>query len=121
MRTYEGFFVFPPEATPETRKSQEKNLEDAIRKFDGTVILKTEVGRKPLGYAIRKFKEAHIFLFDFQLLPAKVGALKKTLRLYEELLYFMITVKREKAVKKPEANPAPGAEKGSPVQPSQIS
>ena len=100
MRFYEGLFVFPPETTPEGRKGEEKILEDMIQKLGGSVVQKTEYGKKPLGYAVRKFHEGRFLLCDFQLPPGKMNDLKKALQLYEGLLHFMITVKDKKLKKK---------------------
>jgi len=97
MKSYECIFIFPPEATPEVRKQQLKNVEDLIRKFQGSVQVKTEWGRKSLAYSVKKFREGYFVLIDFQMAPAQIIEFRNTLQLQEELLKFMLVSKDVKA------------------------
>ena len=106
MKSYEGLFVFPPEATPDGRKTQIQNLEEAIRKYSGTVVQKVEWGKRPLGYPIRKFREGYFILLDFQMESLRATEFRKAIQLQEDFLNFMITVKTErKEAKKNAAKP----------------
>lgn len=110
MKSYEGMFIFPPEAAPEARKAQDKALDDLIKKFEGKILQKTEWGRKPLGYPLKKFREGHFVILDFQLPPLKMNEFRKALELQGDLLKFMLTIKQTKAPVKPaEKTPAPPA------------
>ena len=112
MKAYEGLFVFPPESTPEVRKNQLKNLEDLIAKFKGQVTLKTEWGKKTLGYPIQKHAEGYSLVYDFLMDPSQAVQFHKGIDLQEDLIKYMITVKPQeklKAEKKPAAPKAPVA------------
>ena len=110
MKSYEGVFIFPPEAASDARKVQLKNLEDLIGKFEGSVQQKTEWGKKPLGYPIKKFREGWVVVADFQMNPAGATEFRKMLELQEDLLKYMITVKQEgKAEKKSAPRPVSAA------------
>ena len=100
MKAYEGVFIFPPEASPEARKNQEKNLEDVLKKFGGKILQRTEWGRRPLGYPLKKFREGHFLILDFQVESIKMTELRKMLELQEDLLKFMLTIKNLSAEKK---------------------
>lgn len=93
MRVYEGYFVLPPEAALDVRKNQIKTVEGLIEKFKGKVQQKTELGRRPLGYPLKKFKEGYAVVLDFELDPSQHEALGHALALQEEVVKFMVTRK----------------------------
>ena len=117
MKSYEGFFVFPPESTPEVRKQQLKNLDDLIAKHKGQVAQKTEWGKKPLGYIIKKHQEGYGMIYDFQMDPAQATEFRKGLELQEDLIKFMVTVK---VVAKAEKVSKPSAPKPAVKTPSAV-
>ena len=93
MEVYEAVFIFPPESAAEARKSQLKSLDDLFAKFQGEIIQKTEWGKRPLGYPVRKFREGYFLLVDYKMDPARATEFRKALELQEELLKFMNCVK----------------------------
>ena len=95
MKAYEGVFIFPPDASAEAGKEQFKKLDDLFTKFQANVLQKNDWGKKSLGYAIRKFHEAHFLIVDFQLESTKMPEFVKALELQEDILKYMITVKQE--------------------------
>ena len=112
MKLYEGYFVYPAEAAPEVRKSQVKTLEDLMKKFNGHIVQRTEVGRRVLGYAIRKNRDGHVLVWDFEMDPAQQEAMRKSLDLDEQLVTYMITHKEKQkapAEVKPAAAPVAAA------------
>ena len=110
MKSYEGVFIFPPESTADARKEQYKNLDEVLAKFQAHVLQKTEWGKRPLGYPLKKFREGFFWILDFRMLPAKMTEFRKTLELQEDLLKFMLTIKNTKSEKKPaEKGPVPAA------------
>ena len=111
MKLYEGLFVFPPEATTDARKTQLKNVEDLIAKLKGKVIQKAEWGKKPLGYAVKKFREGHVVIMDYQMDSLKQTEFRNALQLQDDLVKFMITVKDTKAEKKKSENASKAAAK----------
>ena len=105
MKPYEGVFIFPPESAPEERKTQLKSLDDLIAKFHGEIVQKMEWGKRPLGYAIRKFREGHFLIVDFKMSPSGMAEFRKNLDLQDSLLKYMVTVKDTKVDKKAAAKP----------------
>ncbi|MBN1688854.1 MAG: 30S ribosomal protein S6 [Candidatus Omnitrophica bacterium] len=99
MRLYEGVFIFPPEATAEMRKNEEKTLEDVIKRNGGKIVQKIDLGRKPLGYNLKKFKEGYFIVIDMEVPRGKTIELRNMLELNESLLHFMVTVKNQKVAK----------------------
>ena len=96
MKYYEGFFILPPDATTEARKTQVSGAEGLVQKFGGKVIQRQEVGRRFLGYPVKKFKEGYMMTLDFEMDPASQIAFRNALELHEDILKFMITIKTKK-------------------------
>ncbi len=111
MKQYEGVFIFPPDSAPDARKAQLKNLDDLFAKFHAEIVLKTEWGKRPLGYHIRKFSEGHFLIVDFKMDTAKAEEFRKSLELLEDVIKYMVTIKQTQPEKKPgkTAKPAPAA------------
>lgn len=95
MRVYEGIFIFSPESTPDHRKAQDQVITGLIQKFSGQVINLTELGKKAIGYYVQKYKEGIFVIAEFKMAPEKMAELDQALRLQNEILKFMLTVKRE--------------------------
>ena len=116
MKAYEGVFIFPPEAGADARKTQLKNLDDTIAKFQGSVIQKNEWGKKQLGYPLKKFREGYVVVTDFEMPTSQTIEFRKTLELQEDLLKYMIIIKAAvKPDKKPAAPPAAPKVSAAPV------
>jgi small subunit ribosomal protein S6 len=111
MRVYEGIFVFPPDGTPEVLKKQDKTIENILQKFGGVITNKTEFGKKPLGYEIRKFREGYFFVFEFRMDPSKMIECRKLLTLQDDLIKFMVLVKQERSGKAASAKAAVATDK----------
>lgn len=97
MKKYEGLFIFPPEGTVVATKDVAGEVTKWIEKFQGKVTQKTDLGKKPIGYLIRKFKEGKVLVFNFEMDPSHLQDFRKDLELQESLLKYMITVPDEKA------------------------
>ncbi|MBI3307126.1 MAG: 30S ribosomal protein S6 [Candidatus Omnitrophica bacterium] len=109
MKSYEGTFIFPPDQSTDLQKTQVQQLEDLIKKFKGTIANKSEFGKKPLGYTIRKFREGYLVFLDFQMETSQAGEFRKALDLQESLMKYMITVKNIRPSKLPPLKTAPAA------------
>ena len=104
MRAYEGFFILPPDAA-DAQKSQLDRIEDLIRKAGGSISEKVDMGKKVLGYPLRKHSEGSVWVFNFQIPSLKATELKKSLELEEDILKYMLTVRDLRPAKKVVAKP----------------
>jgi len=111
MKKYEGLFIFPPEITGESHKDPAAEVVKWIEKFQGKVIQKTDLGKKPLGHMIRKYKDGRTFVFDFEMDPSRAQDFRKELELQENLLRYMVSI----PAKKPVLPPLPVAPVAAPV------
>ena len=110
METYEALVIFPSQAAAEPLSDGKNAFEEAVKKNEGKILNRTELGRRLIGYAIKKSREGYFAAFDFELSPAKVEPLTHALRLSEAILKFTLVKKpkvrfarRPKTVSKPTA------------------
>ncbi|MBI3306515.1 MAG: 30S ribosomal protein S6 [Candidatus Omnitrophica bacterium] len=106
MKSYEGIFIFPPDQSTDAQKNNVQQVEELIKKFKGSVTGKTEYGKKQLGYSIRKFREAQMVFLEFQMDPSQATEFRKALQFQENLIKFMVTIKRIRPSKLPVAKTA---------------
>lgn len=117
MKMYEGFFILPPDAASDARKTQMNVLETTLQKFGGKILQRHELGRKPLGYLLKKFREGYHVVIDFDMEPTQQQELRKTLELQEDILKYMITVKIPKPdLPAPGKTPAPAVSSAAPTR-----
>ena len=97
MRSYEALVIFPAQTPGESIQDGKNVFEDTVKKHEGKVVTRNELGRRLLGYTVKKQKEGNFVSFVFELAPEKTDAFKRALQLSDEILKFTIT-KWEKAL-----------------------
>lgn len=113
MRLYEGLIIFVPEASVEARKRQVELFEGLVAKHGGVIRNKTDWGKKTVGYMLRKNRDGYILIYEFEVPPAAIVEIERTLTLDQDVLKSMITVKVIKVpkVKKKKASKSTAAVK----------
>jgi len=99
MRLYEGLIILVPEASAEARKRHLEFFDELVAKHGGSVRNKTDWGKKPIGYMLRKNRDGYILIYEFEVPPAAISEIERVLTLDQDVLKSMITVKEVKAVK----------------------
>ena len=106
MNKYEALFIFPPDEGPDATKSDETRLEETLTRFGGRIVDRQDWGKRPLGFALRKFREGRILHWNFEIDAPKLIDLRRQLQLNEKILkssiFRAVTPKppKEKANKK---------------------
>ena len=93
MRTYEALVIFSPAVTGLDSKN---TFEELVKKFEGKIVNRTEMGKRLIGYTVKKSKEGYFVAFDFELPQDKMDALKRALDLSEDVLKYTL-IKKGKA------------------------
>jgi len=101
MKKYEGLFIFPPEVTGEGHKDPAADVTKWIEKFQGKILQKTDLGKKPLGYLLGKYREGKMFVFEYEMDPSRTQEFRKELELQESLLKYMVSIPPKKVVLPP--------------------
>ena len=96
MRKYEGIFVYAPNVAPDERKAQEKAFNEIVEKYDGKIADRQEMGRRSLGYEIKKHREGYFVLADIELKPGQVALFRRAVQLFPDVIKFSLTLKDER-------------------------
>jgi small subunit ribosomal protein S6 len=68
-------------------------LEETIKNYAGKVLSTDKIGRKKLAYEIKKFRDGFYASLDIELPEAKVADLKRFIKLNDNYLRSMVTIK----------------------------
>ena len=93
MRHYEAVVIYPVHLVADKLTEAKKVFEDQVAKQGGKVLGAQDLGRRSFGFQVKKLKEGHYLLFDFDLDPSKVNDLQKSIHLTESILRFSIFLK----------------------------
>jgi len=93
LKTYEALVIFPSQTALEGHQDPKNSFEEIVKKHEGKVLNRTELGKRLLGYPIKKSKEAYVVSFVFELSPDKAEAFRRSLQLTEGILKFTIVTK----------------------------
>jgi small subunit ribosomal protein S6 len=94
LRTYEAVVIFTPQIAGEALVQGKNIFEGVLTKQGGKIINAVDMGKRVLGYIIKKMKEGCCLAFDFELEPDKANSLREALKLVDGILKFTIVVKQ---------------------------
>ncbi|OGW87893.1 MAG: hypothetical protein A3C35_01535 [Omnitrophica bacterium RIFCSPHIGHO2_02_FULL_46_11] len=107
---YEALVIFPFQTGLDLQQGAGNAFEEAVKKHEGKIVNRTELGRRPLGYRVKKANEGYFVSYTFELTPDKTQALKKVIQLSEDILKCTIVRKTKVELGKPtKAAPLPTA------------
>lgn len=93
MRNYELAYIAHPELDESTLTNLEERVAGWIDSAGGKIIKVDRWGKRRLAYDIQKQTDGYYYILDLEM-PAEAGAIvERDLRLSEQILRFMITVK----------------------------
>ena len=108
MPSYETLCIFPPEL-PEARvKELGAWMQKIVEGAGGTEVRIDEWGIRELAHLIRKQRRGHYVRLEYDAPGAAVKELERNLRINEDVLRFLSTV-RKPVVTAPPAQPSPVA------------
>jgi len=99
VNTYEALVIFPPQGPADLLQAGKNPFEETVKKFEGKILNRVDLGKRVLGYRVRKSSEGHFACFNFELAPAQMDAFRSSLNLIEDILKYTIV----KLVKNPKA------------------
>lgn len=104
-REYEALLILKASGTDAELAQAVKHIEEPVRKFGGQIDTSESWGRRRLAYRIDRHVEGHYHLLRFRVDPAQLEDVKRTLRLNEAVMRFLILNRANGGV--PAAAPAP--------------
>ena len=90
MKKYEALIIFSPAITGLDTKN---SFEELIKKSGGNILNRLEMGKRFLGYPVKKSKEGYVVAFDFELSPDKMTEFRRSLDLTEDILKYTVVIK----------------------------
>ncbi len=95
-KRYECILLYNPNLDDESLKKEIANFEGLISNNGGSILNKSIPKKIEMGYIIKKKKEGHYIVIDFEIVADKIKELDSTLRLNDSILRFTFIVKQEK-------------------------
>lgn len=88
-RTYELTVIFSPELTSEQLKKTEKNLEDLIKKYEGSISKREDWGTRELAFPIAKNTKGTYRFFKIDIPGKSLKELDRELKLKSEIIRYL--------------------------------
>ena len=92
MNKYESVVIINPSVEEQGMKTLIAKFSDLINS-NGKLEKVEELGKKKLAYEIKKNKEAHYVLFNFEAKPEFITELERVYRITDEVLKFIVVRK----------------------------
>ena len=88
MRTYEAVCVFRPEE--DAFKSGTESVRNELKSLGAEISKEEDMGQRTLAYPIKKYNQAHYYLFVVEMEPEKAHQSEEHLKLRTDMLRFLI-------------------------------
>lgn len=98
LRSYESVFVAAPTVAQDAQERLVESFEEVITSNGGTITNTIKMGRRPLAYEVKKFRDGVYTVFEFQGDGALIRELERRYRLHDSVLKFL-TVHTERKAK----------------------
>jgi len=95
MNKYESIIIVNPNLDEAGLKTIEDKFTGLINK-NGKVETVENMGKKKLAYEIKKNKEAHYLLFNFESKPEAIREIERVYRITDDIIKFIIVKKDQK-------------------------
>jgi len=96
MREYETVYIAQPQLSDAQLAQINTKLKGLVEKHDGRLFFARNMGKKNLGYHIKKQTKGVYFCLDYAAAGGCVSELERSLMLDENILRFLTVVKAEK-------------------------
>jgi len=103
LRDYEALIIVVPEVGEEGLQQTAARLTSFVTDSGGTVQVLRSLGRRTLAYRIGSYQEGIYVLMHFSAPPSAIDALKTELRLFQQVIRFLILRLEEGVALKEEA------------------
>ncbi|MBU4312341.1 MAG: 30S ribosomal protein S6 [Candidatus Omnitrophica bacterium] len=91
MKKYEGMFIIKADLAKEGLEKTATQVQDIIKKQDGSLDNIKEWGKQKLAYPIKKHKEGVYYLIDFHIDTTAIAKIRRSFSLNESILRVLIT------------------------------
>lgn len=103
MRRYELMLLLRPDLEDDKLQSAVEKVTRAVVTAGGSLAKVSPWGKRRLAYEIKRHRDASYFLIHFDIEPAEIRPLERTLLISEEILRHLVTVIEERPADEAEA------------------
>jgi small subunit ribosomal protein S6 len=96
MRSYELMILLDPNLQDEEISALVKEIQQTIIKNQGKIGKVSQWGKRKLAYEIKKFQEAFYVILNFELEPANIANIEKSIKFEEKIIRYLIVLGQEK-------------------------
>jgi small subunit ribosomal protein S6 len=96
MRSYELMILLDPNLQDEEISALVKEIQQTIKKNQGKIGKVNQWGKRKLAYEIKKFQEAFYVVLNFELEPANIANIEKSIKFEENIIRYLIILGQEK-------------------------
>jgi len=93
VRNYEVAYIADPELDEEQLGALEQRVQSLIETAEGKLLNVDRWGKKKLAYKIGKRSEGYYIIMDVELPPQAGSSIERDLKLSEQVLRYLITLK----------------------------
>ncbi len=94
MKNYELTYLISSELTEEQAKDLQGKIVASIKEEGGVLVDEAPILRRKLAYPVKKQLQAYLATVNFQLLPEKLIDLEKRLKAENQILRYLMLIKR---------------------------
>jgi small subunit ribosomal protein S6 len=95
LNTYELLYFSDPRITDEDTTALKDRIMNLIRDNGGEIVQENDWGVRRLAYTVNKIDDGHYFLLNFKSNPTFLTTLDRQLRLFQNVVRFMIVKEGE--------------------------
>jgi len=93
VRPYELMMILEPEL--EDHQALTDEVQEVVRNLGGEIEKVDVWGKRRLAYPLQKRTEGHYSVFSFKMEPEKVSEVDRILRLKQQVLRYLVTLRDE--------------------------
>jgi small subunit ribosomal protein S6 len=96
MRSYELMILLDPNLQDEEISALVKEIQQTITNNQGKIGKVSKWGKRKLAYEIKKFQEAFYVVLNFELEPANIANIEKSIKFEEKIIRYLVVLGQEK-------------------------
>lgn len=91
MRKYEVMYIIRPDIEQEAVQAAVEKFQSIISNGGGEITKHDVMGKRRLAYEIKKFRDGHYVLVNFNAEPAVVSEMERIMKISDEVIRYLIT------------------------------
>lgn len=95
---YETIFILRPTMNDQEITELIENYQSVLVREGAEILFRQDMGKKKLAYPLRHFQNGHYVIYRYQVAPAAVKELERSMKINEDVLRYLTVNLNEKEV-----------------------